>query len=62
MKVTIYQDAEGRWRWRLQSANGRVLADSGRAWVMSPVEGEDANDMYRRAGVRAVAELMRSAM
>lgn len=39
-----------------------VAAQSSRAWVMSPVEGEDANDMYRRAGVRAVAELMRSAM
>lgn len=40
----------------------QVAADSGRAWVMSPVAGEDANDLHQRAGVRAVAELMRSVM
>ncbi len=46
-----------------QSGTGqKVAAESGRAWVMSPVVGEDANDMHQRAGVRAVAELMRTAM
>lgn len=25
-KVVIFQDAELKWRWHLQAANGRVLA------------------------------------
>lgn len=54
---------------------GRVIADNdksqtgqkaaaatGLPWVMSPVEGEDINDLYQRAGIQAVAKLMRSVM
>lgn len=54
---------------------GRVIADNdksqtgqktavatGLPWAMSPEEGEDINDMYQRAGIRAVAELMRAVM
>jgi len=25
-KITIYRDESGGWRWRLQSANGRIIA------------------------------------
>lgn len=25
-KITIYRDEVGGWRWRLQSANGRIIA------------------------------------
>ncbi len=31
-----------------------------RPWVMSPEVGEDANDMHRRTGVRALVKLMQS--
>lgn len=42
---------------------GQAAAEStGLSWVMSPTPGEDANDLHQRAGVRAVAELMRSVM
>ncbi len=28
----VYQDDAGEWRWRLVSANGRVIADSGEGY------------------------------
>jgi uncharacterized protein YegP (UPF0339 family) len=28
----VYQDAAGEWRWRLESANKRVIADSGEGY------------------------------
>lgn len=30
---TVYQDAAGQWRWRLQHKNGRIIADSGEAYT-----------------------------
>lgn len=27
MKIHVYQDLRGEWRWRLVAANGRVVAD-----------------------------------
>jgi uncharacterized protein YegP (UPF0339 family) len=27
-KVTFYKDKRGEWRWRLQSPNARIIADS----------------------------------
>lgn len=45
-----------------QRAGQAAAEKTGRPWVMSPVPGEDANDMHQRAGVRPVAELMRSVM
>ncbi len=29
----IYRDKAGEWRWRLFSANNRIVADSGEAYV-----------------------------
>lgn len=29
----VYQDDAGQWRWRLQSVNGRILADSGEGYT-----------------------------
>ncbi len=29
----VYEDAEGRWRWRLRHRNGNVLADSGQGYA-----------------------------
>ena len=47
-RFTIYQDTAGGWRWKLQSRNGRVIADSGEAYT------------ERRHAVRAVAALRKA--
>jgi len=28
----VYLDLSGKWRWRFQSANGQILADSGESF------------------------------
>lgn len=28
MKIEMYKDAPGEWRWRLRAPNGRIVADS----------------------------------
>lgn len=33
MKLTIYCDRKGEYRWRLQSANGRIIACSGEGFT-----------------------------
>jgi uncharacterized protein YegP (UPF0339 family) len=33
MRFHVYRDQAGGWRWRLVSANGRVVADSGEAYT-----------------------------
>ena len=32
MAYYVYQDSAGEWRWYLQAANGRRLADSGEGY------------------------------
>ena len=32
-KFHIYQDDEGDWRWRLKSANGRIIADGAEGYT-----------------------------
>ncbi len=39
-------------------AGQRAAIATGLPWVMSPVEGEDANDLYKRAGVMEVTKLL----
>jgi putative DNA primase/helicase len=39
-------------------AGERAARATGRPWVMSPVVGEDANDMHKRAGVFRVAQMV----
>lgn len=29
MKVSIFQDESGEWRWNLKAKNGRIVASSG---------------------------------
>lgn len=33
MTFNLYKDDVNEWRWRLRSANGRTLADSGEGYV-----------------------------
>lgn len=33
MKYIVYKDRAGQWRWQLQAANGKVIADSGEGYV-----------------------------
>lgn len=32
-KFVIYEDDEGDWRWRLKSANGRIITDSAEGYT-----------------------------
>lgn len=32
MKVHIYRDAKGEWRWRIKADNGDIVADSGEGY------------------------------
>lgn len=32
MKIEIYRDAAGEFRWRLKARNGRVVADGGEGY------------------------------
>ncbi|HEU5085713.1 MAG TPA: DUF1508 domain-containing protein [Acidimicrobiales bacterium] len=32
LTLTVYRDAAGEWRWALQAANGRKVADSGEGY------------------------------
>ena len=41
MKFGVYRDRAGEWRWTLQAANGRAIADSGEGYV----HREDCLDM-----------------
>ena len=32
MKYIVYEDSSGKFRWRLMSRNGRIVADSGEGY------------------------------
>jgi predicted secreted protein len=32
LTVTTYRDKAGEWRWRAQTGNGRIVADSGEGY------------------------------
>lgn len=36
MKIEIYVDSAGEWRWRLRSPNGRTVAASGEGFSSKP--------------------------
>jgi len=46
--MDIYRDAAGQWRWRLCSANNRIIADSAEGYT-------------RRRSVRRAAEAVQAA-
>lgn len=45
-KIELYEDMSGRYRWRMKSANGRIVADSAEAYET-------------KSGVRAAARRAR---
>jgi putative DNA primase/helicase len=45
------------------SGTGQKVAEAtGLPWVMSPIEGEDANDLHQRIGIWGLCALMREAL
>lgn len=44
LTLTVFRDRAGRWRWRMQARNGRIVADS--------AEGYTRRSDARRAAVR----------
>ena len=47
MTYHMYQDTQGLWRWYLQAANNRKIADSGESY-------------YNKADCRAAIDLVKS--
>lgn len=47
MKIEVYRDSAGEWRWRLKAGNGRIMADGGEGYV------------DRRGAIRAVTSVLR---
>jgi len=33
MKIYIYKDESGFWRWRMKASNGKIVADSGEGYA-----------------------------
>lgn len=52
----IYKDRSNNWRWRYVSSNGRIIADSGEAYVnksdclagITLVKGSSSAPVYER--------------
>jgi uncharacterized protein YegP (UPF0339 family) len=44
MTYFYYKDDQGKWRWHLQTANGRIIADSGEGYKQ---EQECLDDIER---------------
>jgi uncharacterized protein YegP (UPF0339 family) len=45
----IFEDAEGKWRWRLRHRNGRILADSGQGYTDRPGAEDGITSVKRNA-------------
>ena len=35
-RLFVYRDRKGEWRWRLKSANGKIVAESGEGYKRKP--------------------------
>lgn len=51
-----YKDRSGQWRWRLQSANGEIVADSGQGYTRKR-DCERAIETTLRTAAQAVIAL-----
>jgi uncharacterized protein YegP (UPF0339 family) len=45
----IYEDAEGKWRWRLRHRNGQIMADSGQGYADRPGAEDGINSVKHNA-------------
>jgi uncharacterized protein len=55
MAYYMYLDKEGRWRWRLQAANNRTIADSGQGYI-NKQDCRDAITLVQGSGSAPVYE------
>jgi uncharacterized protein len=55
MHFEVYRDKAGEYRWRAQTANGRVIADSGESYV-NLVDAEWALSLLRDHAMEANVE------
>jgi uncharacterized protein YegP (UPF0339 family) len=49
MRVDIYQDKAGGWRWRLRARNGRIVAESGEGYSSKRKVLQACDRMWRYA-------------
>jgi uncharacterized protein len=52
----VYKDRSGEWRWRLQSANGQIVADSAEGYTRKR-DCERAIETTLRTAAQAVIAL-----
>jgi uncharacterized protein YegP (UPF0339 family) len=57
MRIEIYQDVGGHYRWRLVSANGQVVASSGESFASKANARRAAENVRDNAGTATVVEL-----
>lgn len=51
-RIFVYRDRKGEWRWRLKSANGKIVAESGEGYKrkLTPLDVADRlADMFMDA-------------
>lgn len=57
MTYFMYRDAKGEWRWYLQTANGRKIAESGEGYRNK----EDCRDMIELVQLSECAQVFEGA-
>ena len=58
-RFEVYPDAGGQWRWRLQSANGQIVADSSEGYTRKS-DAERAIETTLKTAAQAVIALQES--
>ena len=54
--ITIYEDTNFEWRWRLQAVNGRIIADSGEGYLEKRGAVRAAKSMIKAAFIAVFAD------
>jgi hypothetical protein len=57
MKMEIYQDASGNWRWRIRASNGQIVASSGESFSSKANARTAAENVKARAGSAEIVEV-----
>ncbi len=53
MRVEVYEDSAGMWRWRLRAKNGRIVAESGEGYSAKRKVLDACKRMADGAGYRS---------